>query len=174
MERAKEMFLQYGGNRYYMSLDGVEQIYDSFRVSKETEEAWRREFLEQFFMQKSSGKAALGAYRTAAVFLTGRSDHRERFLYYPLRSDWLDDVTILFMLQTALRKAEEWGRKGKLAKEKASEYLAALNAFANGVQKRADEGTMTRSEDYAMQEFSDPAYIAAYLKDLQQCWRRLL
>ena len=38
MERAKEMFLQYGGNRYYMSLDGVEQIYNSYRGSKETEE----------------------------------------------------------------------------------------------------------------------------------------
>ena len=60
MERAKEMFLQYGGNRYYMSLDGVEQIYNSYRVSKETEEEWRREFLDGFFEQKRFGKDALG------------------------------------------------------------------------------------------------------------------
>ena len=33
---------------------------------------------------------------------------------------------------------------------------------------------MTRSEDYVMQEFSDPVYIAGYLKDLQQRWRELL
>ncbi len=49
-----------------------------------------------------------------------------------------------------------------------------LDGFAKDVQKRAEEGTMTRSEDYTMQEFSDPVYIADYLKDLRQRWAGLL
>ncbi len=173
MERAKEMFLQYGGNRYYMSLDGVEQIYNSYRVSKETEEEWRNEFLAQFFTRKQYGKDALRAYGVAADYLKG-SDCRERFLYYPLRSDWLDDVTILFMLRITLGKAEEWRKNGKLSKEEAAGYLEVLDGFAKDVQMRADEGTMTRSEDYTMQEFSDSAYIEDYLKDLQKDWSGLI
>lgn len=174
MERAKEMFLQYGGNRYYMSLDGVEQIYNSYRVSKETEEEWRREFLDGFFEQKRFGKDALGAYRTAADLLKNDGECRERFLYYPIRSDRLDDVTALFMLRITFRTAEKWAGKGVLSKEEAAAYLAALDRYAKDVQKRADEGTMTRSEDYTMQEFSDPVYIADYLKDLRQRWAGLL
>ena len=173
MERAKEMFLQYGGNRYYMSLDGVEQIYDSYRVSKETEEQWRKEFTAQFFTRKQYGKDALRAYGVAADFLKG-SDCWERFLYYPLRSDWLDDVTVLFMLRVTLGKAEEWRKHSGFSKEEAAGYMAALDGYARAVQRRADEGTMTRSEDYTMQEFSDPVYIADYLKDLRQRWAGLL
>ena len=52
--------------------------------------------------------------------------------------------------------------------------MAALDEYARAVQRRADEGTMTRSEDYTMQEFSDPVYIADYLKDLRQRWAGLL
>ena len=174
MERAKEMFLQYSGNRYYMSLDGVEQIYDSFRVSKETEEEWRRDFLEDFFAQKRYGKDALRAYSAAADLLKVDDEYRESFLYYPLRSDWLDDITVLFMLQTTFRAAEKWAVRGKLSEEEAAGYTAALDGFAKDVQRRAEEGTMTRSEDYVMQEFSDPAYIADYLKDLDRRWRGLL
>ena len=174
MECAKEMFLQYSGNRYYMSLDGVEQIYDSYRVSKETEEEWRREFLKEFFSQKRYGKDALGAYRIAADFVSADGEYQESFLYYPIRSDGPDDVTALFMLQITLRTAEKWAGKRKLSKEEVAEYAATLERFAKDVQKRAEEGTMTRSEDYVMQEFSDPSYIADYLKDLMQRWRGLL
>ena len=174
MERAKEMFLQYSGNRYYMSLDGVEQIYDSYRVSKETEEEWRREFLEEFFTQKRYGKDALRAYTTAADLLRTDDEYCGRFLYYPIRSDGPDDVTALFMLQITLRTAEKWAGKRNLSKEEVAEYAATLERFAKDVQKRAEEGTITRSENYVMQEFSDPSYIADYLKDLQQRWRELL
>ena len=53
MERAKELFLHYNGNQYYMDLNGDGNEYRSYRVPKETEEAWRREYLDHFFEQKS-------------------------------------------------------------------------------------------------------------------------
>ena len=78
------------------------------------------------------------------------------------------------MLRITFRTAEKWAGKGVLSKEEAAAYLAALDRYAKDVQKRAEEGTMTRSEDYTMQEFSDPVYIADYLKDLRQRWAGLL
>ena len=173
MERAKELFLHYGGNRYYMSLDGDENEYDRYRVSKETEEEWRREYLDRFLEEERSGRDALGAYAKAAGFLkSDRSDKcGERVLYYPLRSGRLDDVTVLFMLPHSFRLAEKWAKKGKFTRKEAGEYLKALDGFARGVQKRAEDGTLTRAEDYSALDFSDPAYVAGYLADLLDDWR---
>ncbi len=100
MERAKELFMQYGGNRFYMDLNGDGHEYGVYFIPKETEEEWRREYLSQFFEQKRYGKDALFSYSCAVDFSKGDTtdDCWERVLYYPLRSDWLDDVTVLFML----------------------------------------------------------------------------
>jgi hypothetical protein len=48
--------------------------------------------------------------------------------------------------------------------------MHALEDLARDLQKRADAGTLTRAEDYVMQEFADELYVASYLKDLQQKW----
>ena len=176
MEQAKELFLQYGGNRFYMALNGEEHLYDGYHISKETEEMWRRAYLEQFFEQELYGREALGAYATAAGFLKHDSDEEtwERFLYYPLRSARLDDVTVLFMLQISLRSAAERAKKGKLSQEEVRKYLPSLHEYAQHVQERAEAGTLTRAEDYTMQEFSDPVYVADYLEDLQRSWAAIL
>ena len=47
IERAKDIFMKYCGNRYFMDLDGVRSEYDWYQVPKETEEEWRREYLSQ-------------------------------------------------------------------------------------------------------------------------------
>lgn len=44
--RAKELFFQYDGKHYYMSLDGVLDEYQKNHVSKRTERAWRQELLD--------------------------------------------------------------------------------------------------------------------------------
>ena len=175
MERAKELFMQYGGNRFYMDLNGDGQEYDAYRVSGETEKEWRREYLTQFFEQKRYGREALLAYSHATDFLKSDTadDRWERVLYYPLRSDWLDDVTILFMLPISFRLAEKRAEKGKLFRSTADAYRHALDAFVQNVLKRAEAGTLTRVEDYRLQEFSDEVYAAGYLRDLQQKWTGL-
>ena len=170
MERAKELYLYYSGNRYYMSLNGDEKEYDSYHVSKETEEAWRTEYLTQFFEQELYGKAALGSYSKAVDFLKsdGSDACWERLLYYPLRSAGLDDVTVLYMLMLSCRLAEKMSRKGTLPEKKIREYLQALDVFVQEILKRAEDGTLTRHEDYTLQEFSDPVYTADYLNSLRQ------
>lgn len=175
MDRAKELFLQYNGNRFYMALDGKEQEYDSYQVSKETEEAWRRECLDQFLQQKQYEKQALKAYAAAVDFLkSDRSDEDwKTFLYYPLTSEWLDDVTVLFMLPLSFRLAEKWKKKGRFSKLEAEEYLKTMDAFLEEVHKRAQTGTLTRAEDYVLQEFSDPVYVESYTKDLKEKWMKL-
>ncbi|MBQ1787959.1 MAG: hypothetical protein II004_03400 [Erysipelotrichaceae bacterium] len=175
MERAKELFLQYNGNRFYMALDGDEYEYDGYQVSKETEEAWRREYLDKFMQQKRYGKDALKAYASAVGFLkSDRSDADwENFLYYPLRSGWLDDVTVLFMLPLSFMLAEKWTDKGRFSKTEAEEYLRTMNEFLKEIQKRAETGTLIRAEDYNRQEFSDPVYAAAYIEDLKRKWLKL-
>lgn len=175
MERAKELFLQYSGNRFYMDLNGDGYEYDGYRVSAETEEAWRREYLARFFEEKRYGKEAVSSYGHAAAFLkSDRSDECwEEILYYPIRSDWLDDVTILFMLPTSFRLAEKWYKKGKFSRKEAEEYLQALDGFVRSVRKRADTETLTRAEVFDRQEFSDPVYVAAYLTELWQKWTGL-
>ena len=172
IERAKDIFMKYCGNRYFMDLDGVGSEYDWYQVPKETEEEWRREYLSQFFEEKRYGKDALQSYSKATYFLESNMacDHWERVLFYPFRCDWLDDVTILFMLRTSLQFAEQQLKKGKLSGEKAAEYMHALEDLARDLQNRADAGTLTRAEDYVMQEFADELYVASYLKDLQQKW----
>ena len=175
MDRAKELFLQYNGNRFYMALDGNEQEYDSYQISKETEETWRREYLNDFLQRKQYGKDVLKAYAAAVGFLkSDRSDPDwERFLYYPLHSEWLDDATVLFMLPLSFRLAEKWKKKGRFSKPEAEEYLKTMDAFLEEVRKRAQTGTLTRAEDYVLQEFSDPVYVESYTKDLKEKWMKL-
>ena len=175
MERAKELFLYYCGNQYYMDLDGDGDEYRSYRVPKEKEEEWRREYLDEFFRQERHGKEALGSYANAVYFLkSDRSDEdADRFLYYPLRTKGLDDATVLFMLRHSYRLAEKWMKKKKFPEEEKKAYLPVLDEYIREVQKRAEEGTVTRVEDYVLQEFADPAYAAVYLKELRQDWERL-
>ncbi len=175
MERAKELFLKYNGNRFYMALNGDEYEYDRYQVSRETEETWRREYLDKFLQQKQYGKDALKAYASAVGFLkSDRSDADwENFLYYPLRSRWLDDVTVLFMLPLSFMLAEKWTNKGRFSKIEAEEYLKTMDIFLKEVQNRSETGTLTRGEDYNRNEFSDPAYVATYIDDLQRKWLKL-
>lgn len=175
LERAKELFMQYGGNRFYMDHDGVGQEYDACRVPRETEEAWRKEYLSGFFEEKKHGREALRAYSLAVEFLKGGAEDGcwERALYYPLRSDWLDDVTVLFLLPVSFRLAEKRAEKGRFSREAADEYLRVLDSFVRDVRKRAEDGALTRAADYRMREFADDAYVAAYLEDLLRKWAGL-
>ena len=175
MERAKELFLCYCGNQFYMDLDGDGAEYRSYRISKEQEEEWRREFLDRFSKQEHHGKEALGSYAKVVDFLkSDRSDEDAGwFLYYPLRTKGLDDATILFMLRYSFRLAEKWTKRKAFPKEEAKDYLSVLDEYTRAVQSRAEDGSITRAEDYTLQEFSDPVYVASYLKDLRQDWDRL-
>ena len=175
MERAKELYLQYCGNHYFMALNGDEKEYDRYRISKETEDMWRREWLDQFFEQKRYGKDAIGAYAKAVAFLkSDRSDEDgQSLLYYPLASVWLDDVTVLYMLRDSFRLAEKWAGKGKLSREDTGAYLQTLDRFIQSIQQRSEAGTLTRAVDYTQQEFSDPVYTADYLEKLRDDWRRM-
>ena len=176
MERAKELFFKYSGNRFYMSLNGEEHEYDGYQISEETEEEWRKEYLDRFSGQKPHGKDALKAYATAVNFLkSSRSDKGcEEYLYYPLRSEWLDDVTVLFMLPISYELAEKWMKKRKLSKEDVKDYLNVFDAFVQKAQKRSENNTLTRDKDYTLQEFSDPVYLASYTEDLKQRWKKLI
>ena len=78
------------------------------------------------------------------------------------------------MLPVSLRLAERWAGKGQFSREEAGEYRKALGTYAREVRKRAEEGTLTRAEDYTLGEFSDPAYVAGFLEDLQENWRGLV
>ncbi|MHB9105960.1 MAG: hypothetical protein ACYDCO_02790 [Armatimonadota bacterium] len=46
-ERAKQLYFQYAGGKYYMALDGDLEEYERYRVSKEQEAAWREEFIAE-------------------------------------------------------------------------------------------------------------------------------
>lgn len=174
-ERAKELFMKYGGNRFYMDLNGDGNEYGAYRIPEETEEEWRREYLSRFFGSRTYGREALLSYSRAADLLKSDIDDDlwERVLYYPLRSGWLDDITVLFMLPVSFRLAEKRARNAKLTRDTADGYRRALDGFVQDVLKRADAGMLTRARDYGPQEFSDEVYAAAYLKDLQQKWAGL-
>ncbi len=176
MQRAKELFMQYSGNRFYMDLNGDGIEYNSYRIPKETEEEWRKEYLSQFFGQRRYGRDALLSYVLATDFLKNdmTDDGWERVLYYPIRSDWLDDVTILFMLPVSFHLAEKLTEKGKISRDTVDEYIHALDSFVQNILKRSEAGMLTRAQDYHLQEFSDEVYVASYLKDLQQKWTGLL
>ena len=66
MERAKELFLRYAGNRFYMDLDGRGGEYEIFRVPKETEDLWAEELVRGLRSSKKRGREALGEYSAAA------------------------------------------------------------------------------------------------------------
>ena len=175
MDRAKELFLSYHGNRFYMDHDGVGAEYEAYRVSKETEKLWAAEFLSGFLTSETQGKEALQAYSCAADLVkTDRREDLEKCLYYPLRSPYPDDVTCLFMLRDSFRLAERAAKKHQLPKADAEAYLRELDRFISEVSARAERGTLTRSTDYVMQEFSDPVYVAEYLSGIRKKWSELL
>ena len=174
-ERAKELFLKYNGNRFYMDREGEGSEYEGYHIPKETEELWAKEFISGFLESEMMGREAIRAYSTATELLKSdrADDSWERCLYYPLRAKQLDDVTILYMLQASFQMAERAAGKNCFSRDDANFYLKELDAYAQTVQGRAKKGTMTRAADYLMQEFSDPVYIADYLENLKQKWEGL-
>ena len=175
MERAKELFLEYHGNRFFMDRDGAGREYDGYRISRETERMWAEEYVRDFLESEAAGREALRAYSTAADLLHGRETEEDwkKCLYYPLRSRHLDDVTVLFMLPCSFRMAERAADRGRFPKEDADSYLRELDRVIREVRERADGGTLTRDAAYARQEFSDPFYVSGYLDELRKKWAGL-
>ena len=172
MERAKELFYKYHGNRFYMDHDGAGREYESCHVSGETEEMWTEELITRFLESKPQGKEALRLYSAVTDMI--KSDRRSKdwdsCLYYPLRAGHLDDVTILYMLPYSYRMAEKAVKKHCFSEEEAGAYLNELDKYIRTVLDRAENGTLTRSADYVMQEFSDPVYTADYLSSIRKKW----
>lgn len=176
MERAKELFYQYHGNRFYMDHDGVGREYDGYRVSKETEARWTEELVSRLLRARPRGREALRLYAAAADLLRrdGQEDNWEACLYYPLRAPQLDDVTTLYMLRTSLAMAEAAAKKNRLSAREADAYRRELEPYLEGVLRRAEREALTRAEDYDPVEFSDPVYTAGYLRDLREAWAGLI
>jgi len=171
-ERAKEIFLKYDGNHFFMDREGEGAEYESYRVPKETEEAWTMECVHELLDAEHCGKEALRLYFSVSQMLkrSGHEEVWERCLYYPLRSKQLDDVSILYMLRGSFEMAERAARKGCFSKEEAKAYLEELDEFAKEVSDRVRKGNLTRAKDYIPQEFSDPVYVDGYLDDLRKKW----
>ena len=175
MERAKELFYRYHGNRFYMDHDGAGTEYESFHISRETEEEWADELISLLLDGEPAGREAQRLY-SAVSDMTGRDSRPEEWdacLYYPLRDARLDDVTVLFLLSFSFRMAEKAVRKGLFSREEAEKYLRELDRSCRQLQTRADSGTLTRSPDYVMREFSDPVYVADYLGEMKKKWESL-
>ncbi len=158
-----------------MDREGEGTEYDSFHISRETEEMWTEEYITCFLNSKLQGKEAYRSYSTMAELL--KSDRQNKAwdicLYYPLRAECLDDVTILYMLPVSFRMAEKAVKKNRFSREDADAYLQELNRYVQLVQFRAEKGVLTRSPDYTMLEFSDPVYITEYLDSLEKKWKGL-
>lgn len=175
MERAKELFLKYNGNRFHMEREGDGSEYESYHISKETEEMWTEELISSFLETKMRGMEAYRTYTSVTELLKSARKNKawDICLYYPLRTEHLDDVTILYMLGSSFRMAEKAVKKHCFSQEEADAYLQELGQYIQSVQLRAEKGTLTRSEDYVLQEFSDPVYLADYLAGLKQKWHDL-
>ena len=175
MERAKELFLKYSGNRFFMDREGDGSEYESYHVSKETEKEWALEFVSSFLESGLQGKKALRSYNAAAELVRKDSENKrwDDVLYYPLRAAHLDDVTALFMLGASFRMAEYAAKKGRFSKEDEEAYLSELEGYCRKAIARAEDGTLSCSEDYVMREFSDPVYVAEYLKGIKDKWKGL-
>lgn len=175
MERAKELFLKYNGSRFFMDRERDGSEYESYRVPKEMEKAWAEEFVSSFLESRLQGKEALRSYNAAAELIRKDSENKrwDDILYYPLRAAHLDDVTALFMLSSSFRMAEYASKKCLFSKENIEAYLCELDSYCRKAIARAEDGTLSRSEDYFMREFSDPVYVAEYLDDLKKKWGNL-
>jgi hypothetical protein len=174
-ERAKEIFLNHHGNRFYMDHDGTGSEYESYHISKETEEMWTVELADRFLGSKPNGKEALRTYSAVSDML--RRDKQDRrwasCLYYPLRSGHLDDVTKLYMLNDSFKMAERAFAHKQFTKEEAVAYIQELDGYIQRVSDRVKSGNVTRASDYIPQEFSDPVYTEGYLNGLKKKWTAL-
>ena len=66
--------------------------------------------------------------------------------------------------------AEKAVKKHLFSAEEAAAYRHELDCFCRSVLERAEGGTLTRSEDYVMREFSDPVYVKEYIDELKMKW----
>ena len=175
VERAKELFYKYHGNRFYMDHDGAGREYDSYHISKETEELWTKELISGVTGSKHQGKEALSVYSAAADMIKRdrMKDEWDELLYYPLSAGHLDDVTTLYMLSGSFKMAEKASKRDLFSKEEADTYMLKLERYVLTVRERSEEGTLTRAQEYIPQEFSDPVYVADYLQGLKKKWEEL-
>lgn len=51
LEKAKEIFIKYNGNKYFMAINGDYEYYQSFDILRETEYKWIGEYLEEILNQ---------------------------------------------------------------------------------------------------------------------------
>ena len=162
VDRAKELFYRYRGNRFYMDHDGVGREYDSYHISKETEALWTEELIARLLQACPRGREALRLYAAAADLLRrgGRGKSWDACLYYPLRAAQLDDVTILYMLKSSFSMAEDAAKKKRFSAREADDYRRELETYAQSLLQRAEREALTRAKDYDQVEFSDPAYTA--------------
>jgi hypothetical protein len=88
-ERAKELFLKYNGNRFYMDREGDGSEYEGYHIPKETEELWAKEFIFGFLKTELKGREALHAYSTAAELLKRdrerNADYEEKMKSFQIR-----------------------------------------------------------------------------------------
>ncbi len=163
--RAKELFLYYRGNRYFMDLDGDGAEYASYRVPKETERAWAREAVGALFSTKASGTGLMREYAGVAGLLEFVPESRQwnRVLFYPMRTEapGADGVTVLFMLGQGPELLKKGLKDGMFTLADARNYREELIRFADGMAEKAEKGTLTRCPDYTMNEFSDPVYVSS-------------
>ena len=83
------------------------------------------------------------------------------------------DLIIIGSGPGGYRAAEYAAKKGRFLKEEAEAYLGELNSYCRNVTIRAENGSLSRSEDYVMREFSDPVYVAEYLDGIKNKWKEL-
>ena len=173
-DRARELFLKYAGNRFFMDREGDGNEYDNYHISKETEAMWADEFIKDFLESDIQGREALRTYATAVELVKyGKQEEWQSCLYYPLQTKQLDDVTVLFLLPYSFRMAERAAGKQKLSKETTDAYIHQLDVLILQLQERVENGTLSRSEDYILQEFSDPVYTRGYLAEIKKKWLSL-
>lgn len=112
LERAKRLFMEYDGSRFYMSRDGIENEYASYGVTVATEIEWIQE-LENEKLKKIEEK---GNWKVV-YFFTNRHDYRylDRFLDTVPRGNYTEKCAYL----RSLIKAVDWGyfREKKLGRE---------------------------------------------------------
>ena len=135
-EWAKELFLKYNGNRFHMDREGEGGEYESYHISRETEEMWTEELISSFLTSDMCGKEAFRTYAAMTELLkTDRQNENwDTILYYPLRTECLDDVTILYMLPDSFRMAEKAVNKNCFSKVEADAYLHELERYTRLVR----------------------------------------
>ena len=126
--KAKEIYFMNDGHYYYMAHDGFYEEYIEYKISKQTEEKWKRELIQ--LRRKEFKKTSDIRYLIPLVELYNQYELFSELLSVKNKINYINELVIIELLSILLdknkNKIEDFKEKRIIIKERITKYIQEI------------------------------------------------